>query len=73
METLEPKRTLNGRFDAYCHVCWCPVYAIWVSDEDPAGKCMEGQATATKCSQAMVRARLMADVRKAIKESVSNV
>lgn len=58
MDELPPRRTLNGKFDAYCHVCWNPVYKLWVSDESPDhGVCPHGAANAQTCPDAMAAAR----------------
>ena len=59
-----PRKTLNGKFDAHCRVCWEPVYVLWVSDEDPAGECMDGHKRASDCPEAMARARTSAALAK---------
>jgi hypothetical protein len=61
---LEPHRTLNGQFDAYCRICWNPVYALWVDSVDPEGKCMFGHGRAEECPDAMAAARNSAVVAK---------
>lgn len=43
--SLPPRKTLNGLFDAYCHVCWNPVYVLWIDKTDPQGKCPHGGHT----------------------------
>lgn len=49
---IEPRRTLNGLFDAYCHVCWDPVYRLWVSRErQAAGIIGELGELAAKCAR----------------------
>lgn len=67
IESLPPLRTLNGKFDAYCHVCWNPVYRLWVSDESPDhNTCQMGDYTARTCPDALARARntaMFADLR----------
>jgi hypothetical protein len=62
--TLPPRRTLNGKFDAYCRVCWNAVYALWIDDEDPAGRCPFGHGKATDCPDAMAAARNAATIAK---------
>ncbi|MHB8284370.1 MAG: hypothetical protein ACYDD1_06810 [Caulobacteraceae bacterium] len=49
-------KTLNGKFDARCHVCWNAIYRLWISEEDPAGKCHFGHRKAPECPDAMARA-----------------
>jgi hypothetical protein len=66
IESLPPRQTLNGKFDAYCAICWNPVYALWISDEDPRGVCPFGAAKATDCPDAMAAARNTAMIRAAI-------
>ena len=68
IESLKPVRTLNGKFDAYCHVCWNPVYRLWVSDDAPDhNTCQMGEGyTAQTCPDALARARntaMFADLR----------
>ena len=63
---LEARRTLNGLFDAYCHVCWNPVYRLWISDEDPGGRCIFGLTDATKCPDAMAEAKNTATIKRAL-------
>jgi hypothetical protein len=58
-------RTLNGEWDAYCHVCWEPFYTLWVSDEEPDHTCVVGAERALDCPQAMGRARLKASLEHA--------
>lgn len=66
VKTLEPRRTLTGKFDAYCRICWNPVYVLWIDDDDdPRGRCAFGDhKKATDCPDAMNRARLWASVAK---------
>lgn len=35
-------RTINGKFDARCKVCFRAVYRLWVTDEAPPTGCTEG-------------------------------
>lgn len=35
-------RTINGKFDARCKVCFGAVYRLWVTDEPPPAGCTEG-------------------------------
>jgi hypothetical protein len=63
IDALPPHQSLSGH-DAYCHVCWEPVYTLWVDSEDPKGVCPFGETKATECAFAMNRARLAADIRK---------
>jgi hypothetical protein len=67
---LPPRRTLNGKFDAYCHVCWNAVYVLLIDDEDPAGRCHSGHARATDCPDALGRARLSATLARLRREGV---
>lgn len=61
MEELRPCKTLNGKFDGYCHVCWNPVYVLWVDSESPDhSKCPFGAASAHTCEDAIGRAKLSA-------------
>ena len=69
-ETLPPQKTLNGLFDAYCHVCWEPIYCLWVDREtDPAGKCAWGHTQATGCQEAMNRILDRVRIRAIIEEA----
>ncbi len=55
--SIPHRRSLSGH-DAYCHVCWEPVYALWIDkSDDPAGECMHGHAKAHACPEAMSRAQ----------------
>jgi len=65
-EKLEPRTTLNGKFDAYCHVCWEPIYVLWVDDSDPAGKCPWRCIKATDCTEAMTRIKSRERIRRFI-------
>jgi len=70
VRTLPPRRSLSGH-DANCHVCWEPVYALWIDkSDDPAGRCMHGHATAHACPEAMSRARLTGQLAKLRAEGV---
>lgn len=64
MNTLPERRTLNGKFDGYCHVCWNAVYVLWVSGDDPNGECMYGCKAAHDCPDAMARANTQATLAK---------
>jgi hypothetical protein len=57
--SLPPVTTLNGLFDGYCHVCWNPVYRLWVGKESPDhNTCpMGADHTAQTCPDALARAR----------------
>jgi hypothetical protein len=66
---LPNRCTLNGDFDAYCHVCWNPVYALWIDEEDPCGECMYGHQNAIDCPDALKRARTTADVLRMPRET----
>ena len=70
-ETLPPRTTRNGKHDAYCHVCWNPVYLSlqWGDDHTPDNaRCPFGAAVAHECSDAMDRAEALGEVLKAIAE-----
>lgn len=61
-ETLPSITTPDGR-DAYCHVCWEPVYRFWVDREAPDyDRCPVGDYTAQTCPNATGPARLKADI-----------
>jgi hypothetical protein len=64
MKRLKPMKTLNGKYDARCHVCWNPVFVLWVDEQDPAGKCPFGHTKATDCPDAMNRAKDAAGIIK---------
>ena len=57
VRNIAPRRTLNGKFDARCRLCGEAIYVLWISDEDPEGRCVEGAAVVTECCQAMSVAR----------------
>jgi hypothetical protein len=61
---LKSVKTLNGKFDARCHVCWNAVYVLWIDEQDPAGKCPLGHIAAHRCPDAMNRARDAATIIK---------
>jgi len=63
-EALPERKTLNGKFSAYCRVCWNPVYVLWIDDEDHEGKCQFGHIRAHECPDALERARTAATVQK---------
>lgn len=61
---LEPLTSLSGH-DAYCHVCWNPVYALWVAKNAPDyERCVFGDYSAQTCPDALNRANMFADVTK---------
>jgi hypothetical protein len=70
METLPPRKTLNGKFDAYCHVCWLPAYSGWVDDVSPEhDKCAEADHhTAQTCPYSVSQAGLKAFIAKMRRE-----
>lgn len=62
METLEPLRSPSGH-DAYCHVCWGPVYRFWVAKESPDyARCGIGDFTAQTCPNSTGPARQKAAI-----------
>lgn len=65
---IPERKTLNKKFDAYCRVCWNPVYLLWIDDEDPSGQCMFGHKHAHECEDAMSRAQLQATLAKLRKD-----
>lgn len=55
---LTPKTTLNGKWDAYCHVCWNAIYVLWADKVPPDhSRCPHGAATAQTCPDALAAAR----------------
>lgn len=70
IRALPPRRTINGLFDAYCHVCWNAVYVLWVDKEDPAGACIFGHKRADACPEAMGRAQLQATLAKLRRDGI---
>jgi len=61
---LEPRQSLSGH-DAYCHVCWNPVYALWVAKDAPDyEQCAFGDYSAQTCPDALKRANMFADITK---------
>ena len=64
IQELEPMLGLSGH-DAYCHVCWEPVYSCWVAKEAPdAKRCAFGPYTAQTCPSAQGAAARSADLIK---------
>ena len=59
IRSLPQRKTFKGH-DAYCHICWNAVYVLWVSDEDPMGKCPHGHSRARDCPDAQARDGLSA-------------
>ena len=55
--SLAPVTTLNGKWDAYCHVCWNPVYRFWADKVPPDNRCQFGHDTADACPDAQATAR----------------
>jgi hypothetical protein len=49
---LPERKTLNGKFGAYCKACWSPVYVLWIADEDHEGKCPMDFTRADECPNA---------------------
>ncbi|MBS7542561.1 hypothetical protein [Ancylobacter oerskovii] len=66
MQELPPLKTLNGKFCAYCHVCWLPIYRFWVDRESPEHDvCSEGaHHTAQTCPASAGQAGLTAWIKK---------
>ena len=63
MADLPERKTAHGH-DAYCHVCWNAVFALWIEAQDPEGKCPHGHVAAHDCPDAMGRARLSGAIAK---------
>lgn len=62
MEQLQPLKSPSGH-DAYCHVCWEPVYRFWVDKRSPDySRCGVGEFTAQTCPNATGPARQKAAV-----------
>jgi hypothetical protein len=66
---LPPRKTLNGKFDAYCHVCWQAIYGLWIDDVDPAGACIEGASKISDCRQASSWERTKGEMLKYLREN----
>lgn len=69
---LRPRRTLNGKFDAYCRQCWFAVYAGWIGDDDPCGRCIEGKIRPDECRTAIATAHdiaAFAELRRHIRDN----
>jgi hypothetical protein len=68
IQTLPERKTPKGH-DAYCHVCWEPIYILWADREPPDNsRCFFGPYTAQTCPEAVAaaqRAALNAAVKKA--------
>jgi hypothetical protein len=65
IDNLPPRTTLNGKWDAYCHVCWNAVYVLWADDEPPDyNKCAFGDFSAHTCHDAINRAKLRSQIIK---------
>jgi len=61
MDALPPMATLNGKFSAYCGVCWHPTFSLWVAAETPDyTRCPLGDYTAQTCPNAVSGARTAA-------------
>lgn len=70
---LPPRTTLNGKWDAYCHVCWNAVYVLWADKVPPEhGACTFGDHTALTCPDAIARAQTTAKVAKLVAEGKLN-
>lgn len=62
MEALASLKSPSGH-DAYCHVCWEPVYRFWVSKESPDhARCPVGDYTAQTCPNATGPAKMRATI-----------
>ena len=70
IETLPERKSLNGKFSAYCEVCWLAVYILWIDDEPHNGACINGHTRAEKCPHALAAARNTATTRKLKKAGV---
>lgn len=58
MDDLPTLMTLNGKFSAYCGLCWEPVFSLWVDRETPDyNACAFGPYTAQTCPQATTAAK----------------
>lgn len=60
---LPPLKSLSGH-DAYCKVCWEPVYRLWADKQDHGGVCPFGATQAHECRNAMNAARNTAMIRE---------
>lgn len=68
MDTLEPLKSPSGH-DAYCHVCWEPVYRFWVDKRSPDyDVCAVGDYTAQTCPNAIGPARQRAAIERLKRE-----
>lgn len=70
VEALPECRTLNGKFSAYCEVCWNPVYAGWIDSEPHGGVCPSGATQSDQCADAMGRAAVSANLTKLRKQGL---
>lgn len=62
MEELAPLKSPSGH-DAYCHVCWEPVYRFWAAKVSPDhSRCGIGDFSAQTCPNATGPVRLRADI-----------
>lgn len=69
METVPDQRSLKdyGPYSAYCHICWEPIYRLWIDTESPGGRCGFGHRNITECDFAMGMARFKGETRKALR------
>jgi len=51
-------------YSSFCQVCWFPVYSLWIDRDPHNGVCINGCTDATKCSEAINRARSSAAMTK---------
>lgn len=64
MQTLRPRTGPKG-FDAYCHICWEPIFSLWCDDEPPDyTKCGIGDYSAQTCPNAIAGAHNAATIAK---------
>lgn len=62
MDQLQPLKSPSGH-DAYCHVCWEPVYRFWADKRSPDySRCGVGDFTAQTCPHATGPARQKAAI-----------
>lgn len=67
IESLPDRKCINGKFSAYCKVCWQGVYALWIDDHDHGGVCIEGATRIEDCRQASAWERTKGEILKSLR------
>jgi hypothetical protein len=64
----------HGPWSAYCHICWYPVFTLWIDKEPPPNKtCMHGASCAAQCPDALGRAKTSAEIKRCRALSLANM